>query len=67
MATARQLQPIITWVRDFAEGDAQDKAYWLAQTPQTRLRHMEELRRMNYGQSNATARLQRVIEFVKQP
>ena len=46
----------------FAEADAADRAYWLARTPHERLRHMETLRRMNYG-SRATGRLQRVLEF----
>jgi hypothetical protein len=46
----------------FAEADAADKAYWLSRTPHERLRHMETLRRMNYG-SRATERLQRVLEF----
>jgi hypothetical protein len=46
----------------FAEAEAADKAYWLSRTPHERLRHMEALRRMNYG-SRATERLQRVLEF----
>jgi hypothetical protein len=45
-----------------ADADAADKAYWLSRSPHERLRHMEMLRRMNYGPS-ATARLQRILEF----
>jgi hypothetical protein len=45
-----------------AEADAADKAYWLSRTPHERLRHMEILRRINYG-PRACARLQRVLEF----
>lgn len=45
-----------------AEADAADKAYWLSRTPHERLRHMEILRRMNYG-PRAIARLQRILEF----
>lgn len=41
-----------------------DKKYWLTKTPLYRMRHMETLRRINYGNS-ATARLQRVLELVK--
>ena len=48
--------------RSFAEADAADKAYWLSRTPHERLRHMETLRRMNYG-PRATERLQRVLEL----
>lgn len=39
-----------------------EKAYWLSRTPYERLRHIELLRRINYGR-RATARLQRVLEF----
>ncbi len=41
-----------------------EKAYWLSRTPQERLRHLELLRRINYGYS-ATARLQRILEFTQ--
>jgi hypothetical protein len=41
-----------------------DKAYWLLRTPHERLRHMEVLRRINYGH-RATARLQRVFEITQ--
>lgn len=44
------------------QGD--DKAYWLARSPQERLRHIEHLRRLNYGH-RATERLQRVLEDVE--
>jgi hypothetical protein len=38
--------------------------YWLIQSPQERLVHMERLRRINYGH-RATERLQRVFEVVE--
>jgi hypothetical protein len=41
-----------------------DKDYWLAKTPADRLRHIEILRRINYGIS-ATSRLQRILEYVE--
>jgi hypothetical protein len=44
----------------FEESD--EKSYWLSRTPQERLRHVEVLRRINYGH-RATARLQRVLEL----
>jgi len=46
--------------------DDEEIEYWLARTPIERLRHVETLRRMNYGDL-ATARLQRVLELVKVP
>ena len=48
----------------FEEADKRDKEYWLARTPLERLQYMELLRRINYG-SNATARLQRVLEIAE--
>ena len=50
----------------FEEADAADKAYWHSRTPQERARHMEYLRRINYG-SRATERFQRVLEIVTRP
>ena len=44
--------------------ESDEKAYWLSRTPSERLRHIEALRRMNYGY-RATARLQRVLEFAQ--
>ncbi|MCI0561042.1 MAG: hypothetical protein MN733_21355, partial [Nitrososphaera sp.] len=44
--------------------DADEKAYWLVRTPAERLRHMETLRRINYGR-RATARLQRILEIAE--
>jgi hypothetical protein len=51
-------------VSSFEEADKQDKEYWRSRTPIERLQHMELLRRINYG-SNATARLQRVLEIAE--
>jgi hypothetical protein len=39
-------------------------AFWHAQPPEARLRHVEELRRMNYG-SRASERLQRLLEIAR--
>jgi hypothetical protein len=41
-----------------------EKAYWLARTPEERIKQVEILRRINYG-SAAAARLQRVLEIVE--
>ena len=41
-----------------------EKDYWLLRTPQERLRQVEILRRINYG-NRATARLQRVLEITE--
>ncbi len=44
--------------------DHDDKLYWWSRTPGERLRYMELLRRINYG-DRATARLQRVLEITQ--
>ncbi len=41
-----------------------DNDYWLSKNPIERMRHIEILRRINYGYS-ATSRLQRVLEFTE--
>ena len=41
-----------------------EKVYWLARTPYERLKQVEILRRINYG-NRATARLQRVLEVTE--
>lgn len=41
-----------------------EKIYWLSRSPQERLRQMEMLRRINYGQ-RATSRLERILEIGK--
>ncbi len=42
------------------EDEDPDIEFWADATPEDRLRHMELLRRLNYGH-RATARLQRVL------
>jgi hypothetical protein len=51
-------------VSSFDEARKEDEAYWIARTPQERIRQIELLRRMNYGLA-ATKRLQRVFEFTQ--
>ena len=41
-----------------------DLEYWANATPEDRLRHIEFLRRLNYGR-RATGRLQRVLSVVQ--
>lgn len=47
-----------------AEAEADERAYWHSRTPEERLRHVEFLRRLNYGH-RATERLQRVLEVAE--
>jgi hypothetical protein len=41
-----------------------EKAYWLSVDPSERMRHIEVLRRINYGHG-ATSRLQRILEITE--
>jgi len=52
---------------DFHEAEKADRAYWMSKTPQERLAAMEYLRRLAYGESACTARIQRVLEIVENP
>ena len=51
-------------VLTFAEIELLDRDYWIQQTPHARLRAMELLRRINYGEA-AAGRIQRVFEVVQ--
>ena len=55
-----------TVFNSFAEADAADREYWHSRTPQERVRHVEFLRRVNYG-SRASEPIQRVLEIVTRP
>lgn len=44
--------------------DPDEAAFWLSQPSGSRMRHMERLRRMNYGR-RSSLRLQRVLEIAR--
>jgi hypothetical protein len=44
-----------------------EKAYWLAKTPDERLEAVEQMRQILYGYDPSTTRLQRVIEIIQRP
>ncbi len=43
---------------------SEERTYWLTQTPRERLKQIEILRRINYG-NHATRRLQRILEVAQ--
>ena len=57
-----------TWklerVDSFAEAEAQTRAYWHATTSAERFAAAAQIRYIVYGQTQATARLHRVLEIV---
>jgi hypothetical protein len=48
------------------EDDA-DRNYWLSRTPLERLEGIELLRRLNYGETATSTRLQRLLEVARDP
>ena len=42
-----------------------DKEFWWSKSPYERLQAVELLRRLNYGERQFTARLQRVLEIAR--
>jgi len=59
----RKLDKTKTSVGDSFD-DAETLAFWHAQSAEARLRHVEQLRRMNYGY-RAASRLQRLLEIAR--
>jgi hypothetical protein len=47
--------------KDFAEAEAELRAYWRSRTPQERMEALEELRLSNYGQEAVDARVPRIF------
>jgi len=47
--------------RNFAEADAEVRAYWLSRTPAERMEALEDLRIANYGEEAINARVARVF------
>ena len=50
-----------------ADEEREDREFWWGQTPEARLRHLEVLRRLNYGPEVADQRFQRVLTVLKRP
>jgi hypothetical protein len=63
MRTPRLRRDVLS-LSTFADMDKEDRAYWLRQSPQARLRAMELMRLINYGGA-AAGRLQRLLEVVQ--
>jgi hypothetical protein len=51
-------------IRTLGAGD-DDVAYWRSQSPAARMRAMELMRQINYGQAATSARLKRVLEVAQ--
>jgi hypothetical protein len=51
--------------KNFAEADAEVRAYWQSRTPQQRMEALEALRIANYGEETINARIPRVFGVLK--
>ena len=60
-----RLDKSVLEVTSIDDEDAEEKRYWHAQTPHQRLEALETLRRLNYGEEAAAARLQRFLEVTE--
>lgn len=49
------------------DDDADERAYWLSQSPQKRLLALEQMRQIIYGYAPSTTRLQRVLTITERP
>jgi hypothetical protein len=58
------MEKSIVFVSSLAEAESDDIAYWHDQAPDARIRHLFELRRLNYGSHRISERLQRILEVV---
>ncbi|MBE2201139.1 MAG: hypothetical protein IAE79_21175 [Anaerolinea sp.] len=47
------------------DDDADERAYWLSQSPQKRLLALEQMRQIIYGYDTFTTRLQRVLTITE--
>jgi hypothetical protein len=52
-------------IRTLGAGDDEDIAFWHSQSLAARMRAMELMRQINYGQAATSARLKRVLEVAQ--
>ena len=63
-AARRRVSWKIVIADNFAEAEAETRAYWRAATPAERLNALEKLREPFYGKDQIGGRLQRFLEVV---
>jgi hypothetical protein len=61
------LEKVISIATSHSDAANIDKAFWATQSPQARLKHALELRKVNYGTDRVSSRLQRVLEITQRP
>ncbi len=61
------LKKVISIATSHSDAANIDRAFWATQTPQARLKHALELRKVNYGADQVSSRLQRVLEITQRP
>jgi hypothetical protein len=61
------LKKVFSIVTSHSDAANIDRAFWATQTPEARLKHALELRKVNYGTDRVSSRLQRVLEITQRP
>ncbi len=61
------LKKVISIATSHSDAANIDRAFWAAQSPEARLNHALELRKVNYGTDRVSSRLQRVLEITQRP
>ena len=61
------LKKVISIATSHSDAAKIDRAFLATQSPQARLKHAFELRKVNYGTDRVSSRLQRVLEITQRP
>ncbi len=61
------LKKVISIATSHSDAANIDRAFWVEQSPEARLKHALELRKVNYGTDRVSSRLQRVLEITQRP
>jgi hypothetical protein len=63
--SGERLVMTVAVVDGFETAARRDREFWHAQDPLDRLVHLEQLRRINYGDAASSGRLRRVLEVAR--
>ncbi|NDD29943.1 MAG: hypothetical protein EB084_16935 [Proteobacteria bacterium] len=67
MIPEQRVKRVIEVFHSYSDEEQRNREYWWSRSPEERLQHIEELRRINYGNAITDSRLQRVLEVARRP
>lgn len=67
MIPEQRVKRVIEVFHSYSDEEQRTREYWWSRSPEERLQHMEELRRINYGNAITDTRLLRVLEVARRP